>query len=150
MCSQPLEQINTPTAILLRRFQAYNNVCSQPLEQINTPTAILRRSCGRPFLHVNIDQVEMLRQVGYTWQEVANAVGVSRTTLWQRLREQNITLSPYVDICDHDLDEVITRINHNFPNSGLVMIQGHLLSEGVHVPRQRVRESVARCDPIRR
>lgn len=55
-----------------------------------------------------------------------------------------------IAICDRDLDEVVTRIHHNFPNSGLVMIQGHLMSEGVHVQRQRVREAVARCDPIRR
>ena len=43
-----------------------------------------------------------------------------------------------VDISDHNLDLVISRIQQSFPNSGLVMVQGHLLSEGVHVPRQRV------------
>ena len=55
-----------------------------------------------------------------------------------------------MEICDHDLDQVVSRIQHDFPNAGLVMIQGHLLSEGVHVQRQRVCESVARCDPLRR
>ena len=44
----------------------------------------------------------------------------------------------------------MTRIQYNFPNSGLVMMQGHLMSEGVHVQRQRLREAVARCDPISR
>ena len=97
---------------------------------------------------VNIDQVEMLRGTGYTWDEVANAIGVSQTTLWRHLTEQSVTLSPYVDIFDHNLDQVVSRIQHDFPKAGLVMIQGHILSEGIHVQRQRIRESVAHCDPL--
>ena len=108
----------------------------------------LTRRRGWPFLPVNIDQAEMLRGRGYTWDEVANAIGVSRTTLWRCLTEQNVTLSPYVDIFDHDLDQVVSRIQHNFPNAGLVLIQGHILSERIHVQRQRVCESVAHCDPL--
>ena len=52
-----------------------------------------------------------------------------KQTLWRRLTEQNVTLSPYIDICDHDLDQIVSRIQHGFPNTVLVMIQGHLLSE---------------------
>ena len=64
----------------------------------------------------------MLRGTGHTWNEVANAIGVSQTTLWHCLTEQNITLSPYVDICDHDLEQMVSRIQHDFLNAGLVMI----------------------------
>lgn len=146
-----LDLLLNRTREYLHRFQAYSNVSTQPVEGISAPSASRQGNLrGRPFLHVNIDMVELLRGVGYTWQEVANAIGVSRTTLWRRLVEENVTLSPYADISDHDLDEIIVRIHRSFPNSGLVMIQGHLLSEGVHVQRQRVREAVARCDPIRR
>ena len=70
---------------------------------------------GQPFLPVNIDQVEMLRGTGYTWDEVANAIAFSQATFWCRLTEQSVTLSPYVDICDHGLDQVVSRIQHDFP-----------------------------------
>ena len=84
----------------------------------------------------------MLRSVGYTWQEVADAVGVSRTTLWRRLQEENVTLSSYTEISDHDLDYQVRIIQRDFPNAG------HLRSQGVHVQRQRLRQSVARTDLI--
>ena len=99
-------------------------------------------------LGINIDQVELLRTVGYSRQEVADAIGASRTTVWRCLQEQNITLSSYTDISDQDLYDLVRTIQRNFPNAGLVMIQGHLHSQGVHVQRYRVRESVAHNDPI--
>ena len=78
------------------------------------------------------------------------AIGISRTTIWRRLQEQNITLTSYTDINDQDLDDGVHAIQHNFPNAGLVMIQGHLRSEGVCVQRHRIGASVAHVDPIRR
>lgn len=59
---------------------------------------------GRPQLDINIDQVEMLQSSGYSWKEVADAIGVSRT-IWRHLQEQNITLTSYTDISDQDLDD---------------------------------------------
>ena len=61
-------------------------VCTQPVVGINPPGVERQPDLpGRPFLHINIDQVERLRQVGYAWQEVADAVGVSHPTLWRYL-----------------------------------------------------------------
>ena len=39
-------------------------------------------------------------------------------------------------------------IQRNFPNAGLIMTHGDLRSQGVHVQRQRLRQSVARTDLI--
>lgn len=116
---------------------------------INAPI-VESRGCGRPVLRIDIDQVEMLRQVGYSWKEISDAVGVSHSTLWRCLQEQNLTLSSYSDISDGDLDTLVQGIQHDFPNAGLVIVQGRLQSMGIHVQRARVRESVARNDPIRR
>ena len=74
---------------------------------INVPSVEMSDRPDRPLLGIDIDQVELLRQVGYSWQEVADAMGVSRTTLWRRLQEQNVTLSSYSDISDADLDSLI-------------------------------------------
>ena len=79
----------------------------------------------------------------------ADTVGVSRTTLWRRLREQNVTLSPYTDISDDELNELVKSIQRDFPNAGLVMVQGYLQSRGVQVQRYRGRQSVAQNYPIR-
>lgn len=60
---------------------------------IDTPSVdVTSQNRGRPLLGINIDQVEMLHQVAYSRQEVADAVGVSRSTLWRRLWEQNVIL----------------------------------------------------------
>ena len=146
-----LQRLREQAHKYLHRFERSINTCTQPVVGINSP-GVERQSNlrGRPFIHIDIDRVEMLRQVGYTWQEVADAVGVSRSTLWRRLSEQNVTLESYTDISDNDLDDVVKSIQHNFPNAGLVMVQGHLQSRGIRVQRARVRQSVARNDPIRR
>ena len=67
------------------------NTCTLPVDGIADPTELRQTGRrGRPPLPVNVDQVEMLRGIGYTWDEVANV------TLWRRLTEQNITLSRYL------------------------------------------------------
>ena len=104
---------------------------------------------GPPLL-INIDQVECLRDVGYTHEQVAGALGVSRTTLFRHLQEENVSFSSFSDISDSDLDDQVMAIQHNVPNAGLLIIQGHLQSAGVSVQRQRVRDAVARTDPIHR
>ena len=125
------------------------NACADPVVSINAPI-VESRGCGRPVLRIDIDQVEMLRQVGYSWKEISDAIGVSRSTLRRRLQEQNLTLSSYSDISDGDLDTLVQGIQHDFPNAGLVIVQGRLQSMGIQVQRARVRESVARNDPIHR
>ena len=61
---------------------------------------------GRPFFPVNIDQVKMLRGTGYTWDEVANAIGVSQITLWCHLTEQNDIIMWIFVSTLHELDTV--------------------------------------------
>ena len=112
------------------------------------PTVIRRHGHrSRLLLGINIDQ-RIATNCLYSWQEVADAIGASRTTVWRHLQEQTIMLSSYTDVSDQDLYDLVRTIQRNFPNAGLVMIHGHLRSQGVHVQRHRVRESVAHNDPI--
>ena len=55
---------------------------------------------GRPRLVVNIEQVELLRAYGYTWNEVSECLNVSQTSQWRCMREMNVSLSKYSDISD--------------------------------------------------
>ena len=62
----------------LHRFKPFHSTCTQAVDRVTDHSEVhLTGHCGRPFLPVNIDQVEMLRGTKYTWEEVANAIGVS-------------------------------------------------------------------------
>ena len=76
----------------------------------------------------------------YTWQEVADVLMVSRTTLWQHLTEMSIPLSTYTDIDDDELDGVMQLLVRNFPNYGIVMMWGQLRSISINVTRQKVHD----------
>ena len=113
-------------------------------------TYIRTGNAGRPQVLVNLEQVELLRGCGYTWVEVADCLNVSRSTIWRRLKEMDVSLETFSDISDSDLDDIVGRFHHGSRNIGQAMIQGLLLQQGIHVQRYRVRESIARTDPIGR
>ena len=104
---------------------------------------------GRPKLIMNIEQVELLRSSEFTWEEVAQILGISRTTLWRRVQELGIPMCKYSDISDHELDHLVRDIQCNNPNIGTCMVQGYLKSRGIFIQRHRIRGSVLRTNPIR-
>ena len=91
---------------------------------------------GRPRIVVNAEEVELLRSAGYTWEKIAEVMGISRTTLWRRLNELNIPVNKYSNLSDRDLDEMVEGIQQNNPTVGLVMLQGYLSSQGVTIQRR--------------
>ena len=126
------------------------NTCSVTSSTISPQQHVLHTGTkGRPRLIVNIEQVELLRSSGFTSEEVAQILGISRTTCWRRFQELGIPLCKYTDISDHDLDLQVRDIQSNNPNIGVSMLQGYLKSQGVIVQRCRARESALRTNPIR-
>lgn len=83
----------------------------------------------------------------YTWQQVADVLLMSRTTLWRRLTELRIPLSSYSDISDHELDCVMQLLVRDFPRNGTVMMWGQLRSMNISVTRQKVYDSLMRVSP---
>ncbi len=79
---------------------------------------------GRPQKLVDKDQLELLRSLLFTWDEIAALLGVSSKTIQRRAKEWNIKI--YSSISDADLDRVIGTIISQFPQSGEVMLSGHL------------------------
>ncbi|KAJ7895420.1 hypothetical protein B0H13DRAFT_2234561 [Mycena leptocephala] len=57
---------------------------------------------------------------------------------------------PLSDISDEDLDSLILRLRSHFRRAGLGMLDGMLRRLGHRVPRERVRQSLLRVDPVRR
>ena len=102
---------------------------------------------GRPCISVDMYEVEFLRSLGFTWTTIAEMLGVSRSTLYRRLEESNLSLQGYSNISNSQLDSLVNEIKHNHPNDGEVLLAAHLRSRDVHVPRARLRASIHRTDP---
>ena len=64
-----------------------------------------------------MEEVELLPSAGYTWEEVAKVMGISRTTLWRRLNELNIPVNKNSNLSDGDLDEMVEGIQQSKSNS---------------------------------
>ena len=65
--------------------------------------------------------------------QVADALQISRTTLWRRLREADSEVVKYTDICDDELDSIVSQIQQENPNCGQQLINGHLRAKGIQL-----------------
>lgn len=117
------------------------------------PEVLVHRSgfVGRPRVVLNLVQVEFLRSWRFSWTRIAYTLCISRTTLWRRLKEAGYDFSidgRFTQISDDSLIKEIERIKETFPDYGERMVIGCLRSNGIHVPRHRVREFICVQDPI--
>ena len=107
------------------------------------------RATGRPKIVIDMEDVELLRSLRFSWTKVAAIVGVSRSTLYRRLEEEGVSTDlRYTTIGDEALDRLIYDIKQEHPNDGERLMMGHLISRGVMIPRSRLRGSIHRVDPI--
>ena len=96
----------------------------------------------------NVDEVEFLRSLRFSFTEIASILGVSRATLYRRLDEEGLSSScTYSIVSDHDLDDCMISIKRSHPNDGERLLAGHLCRLGIIVPRSRLRASIHRVDP---
>ena len=125
------------------------STCSIISPPVNTAQNFVEtNTIGRPRVAINIEQVELFRTSGFTWEEISHLLGISRTTLWRRLTELGLHFEKYTSISDSDLDGHVREIQYNNPNIGMSLLQGYLQSREVFVQRHRVRQSVLRINPI--
>jgi len=133
----------------MRIIQYGYNDCTIPPVVISSTSLHYTGQPGRPKILLSLDIVELLRSCGYTWPQVADAMQISRTTLWRRLKD-NWHVQSYTDISDDELDSYTSQIQREHPNCGQQLLFGYLKDKGIVVQRQRLRDSIARTDPIRR
>ena len=90
-----------------------------------------------------IMQIRFLRELKFSWKSIANIVGVSRTTLFERRRELQLD-DNFLFISDEQLTCIIKVVKDELPNIGERVI---LNSRIINVLR-RVRETIHRVDLI--
>ncbi|CAG7825487.1 unnamed protein product [Allacma fusca] len=102
---------------------------------------------GRPKMNVNVTTIQHLFSLGFNITSIAKLLRVSRMTLYRRLQAQSLQPSRFNIISNDELDEVVTTVLQQFPNSRYRRVQGYLQSRGVIIQQLRIRESVRRADP---
>ena len=83
-----------------------------------------------------------------TVPSIAQLLGVSISTARRRMRDYNLSIrETYSNITDASLDAIISDIQTQFPGWGNRLVYGCLVSHGIRVQFERVRESQCRTDP---
>ena len=85
---------------------------------------------GRPRYEIHREELEGIRDLGFTWKKIAEILCVSEWTLRTNRHELEIT-DKYTGITDNELDNFIQEILKESPNMGEKMLQGALQSPGI-------------------
>lgn len=72
----------------------------------------------------------------------------------QPLEDQTLYITSYTapqsDIADGELDDLVLRLRRHFRRAGISMLDGMLRRLGYRIPRERIRLSLIRIDPVHR
>ena len=106
---------------------------------------ILDGLVGRPYYDISYHQLDTLISMHLSVPKIAQMIGVSVSTIRRRMSEYNLSIrSTYSTITDAELDAIVQE---QFSGWGNRQVYGSLVSHGIRVQFQRVRESQRRVDP---
>lgn len=107
---------------------------------------------GRPSFRIKKEQLQGLIELGFSWVQIANLIGVSVDTLRRRRRNYGMDVGNGTDsqTTDDALDAAVLSILTVSPNSGERMVIEALRSRGIRVQRSRICGSICRVDPAGR
>lgn len=107
-------------------------------------------SGGRPKYDIDLAEAFRLHGLGNSWESVSDAMGVSRRTMYYHLKKAGLSTArkPFTEMDDDELDEQVSAISLLHPFAGSAIVTGHLEGKGIHLPVQRVQESLRRVDAL--
>ena len=107
-----------------------------------------RRCKGRPAIYITKSELQNLLELRFTQVEIAKLFGCSARTVRRRIICYGLQeFVRFSVITDQDLDELVKQFVINFPCAGQKTLAGHLQSQGYHIQRWRIRDSLLRVDP---
>ena len=74
-------------------------------------------------------------QWGTHGEELLLPFGVSRTTLWRRVKEWGISIQRHDDLSDEELDQQVQEICGTHPHTGIAMLQVSNYSGNIYMSR---------------
>lgn len=105
-------------------------------------------TCGRPRFVIPENTLAYLVEFGFSSHKIADMFFVSRSTVCRRLRSFDLSTNHNdKGISNEVLDGHVQSIINEFPYYGIRRMRGQLLSLGVKVSWQRIRDSMWRVDP---
>ncbi len=103
---------------------------------------------GRPRYNVGYNQLTFLLENRFTIPQVSEMMGVSVRTIRRRMDQYGLSVHQmYTVISDTDLCHRVSVIQQLHPNCGNRQMHGILLSQGIRVTQERLRECQRSIDP---
>ena len=103
---------------------------------------------GKPKYVVPQEQVEFLIEGHFSVPEISKLLGVSPRTVERRMSEYELSIQgSYDGMNDNELDDIVTRILKDFPNTGYKRMTGLLLARGIRLQQSRIRSAMQRVNP---
>ena len=97
---------------------------------------------------ISKEQLENLLSLRLPISEIARSLGVSRPTVYTFMKEHSIPYQGrFTNNSEENLRDAVTSIKQEFPNSGEIMVQGHLRAQGINIQRRRIRATIREVDP---
>ncbi len=123
-----------------------------PIDTFHSGENDISRGRGRPRFRIKKEQLQGLIEIGFSWVQIANLIGVSVDTLRRQRRSYGMDVGTGTgsQTTDASLDAAVLSILTVSPNSGERMVIGALMSRGIRVQRSRIRSSICRVDPVGR
>ena len=104
---------------------------------------------GRPEYQISKYMLLYFVEASFTQHDISKIIGVSTKTVSRRMQEFGILqeIPKYTEIGNQELEKIVQQVVSEFPNSGIRMVRGHLLSKGIKVTWERTRCTLWKVDP---
>lgn len=76
----------------------------------------------------------------------AKLLRISRSPLYRRLEDHGVSADDYSDLSSQELDQIVENLKCDHPNSGEVLLRGHLSQLGIKVPHSQLKASIHQLD----
>lgn len=114
-----------------------------------TAGTINRITPGRPAIDITREQLQLLYYQGFSASKMAKEFRCSISTIYKRCYEEGLKFrNKYASLADEELRNKIRCLHEKYPNSGSVMMDGYLKSDGLVVQRKRIRKILTEIDPL--
>ena len=139
--------------ILLRAIGHHWEIYIDHFQQLQDQNAYrapqVSTAIGRPRFSITHEQLLYLHSLSFSWEQIADILGVSRMTIYRRRVEFGLLNSnTQTIISDEQLRNVVRELHSSQPNLGEVMVWGTLHSMGYSVTRSRLQRAIRDTDPL--